>query len=266
MTLYSAVLILVMVFVALTAPLLAPYDPYTPNMAARLQQPSVQHLLGTDQLGRDTLTRLMYGTSVSLKVGIAAVFFAAGVGSVLGLFAGFIGGWVSALIMRLIDALMTIPSIIFALTIGQALGGGINNVIIALGISLIPSYCRTMYALTLSIKENEYILAARAMGSSQLRTMFHQVLPNTFPPFIVLITMNLGAAILSEAGLSFLGLGIAPPGAAWGSMVSDGYPYLATNPLLSLAPGACIVLIVLAFNQLGDGLRDVLDPRLRGVL
>ncbi len=164
------------------------------------------------------------------------------------------------------DLLISFPMIIFALFLAAILGGGITNVIIALGIGAIPGYARVMHGLTLSIKENDYILSERAIGSHDLRTMLAHILPNALPPMIVLITLQLGTIILAEAGLSFLGVGIKPPGAAWGAMVNDGYRYLLTNPMLSFAPGVAIMLVVFAFNLVGDGLRDALDPRLRGMM
>jgi peptide/nickel transport system permease protein/oligopeptide transport system permease protein len=169
-------------------------------------------------------------------------------------------------IMRIMDLLISFPMIILALFLAALLGGGIQNVIIALAVGALPGYARVMHGLTLSVKENDYILAGRAMGSKDLRTMLTHILPNALPPMIVLITLQLGTIILSEASLSFLGVGIKPPGAAWGAMVSDGYRYVMTNPMLSFAPGVAIMLVVFAFNLVGDGLRDALDPRLRGTL
>jgi len=263
---FGAVVILLLIITAIFAPLIAPYDPYEQNLHETLQQPSRVHILGTDELGRDTLSRIIYASRISLLVGIVSVGIAAGVGILLGLIAGFFGGWLNMIIMRFIDALMAIPAIILALVIATALGGGINNVIIGLGVGLVPAYCRTMCGLVLSIKQTDYIMAGRLIGAGNIRIMFRHILPNSFPPFLVLITLQLGLAILAEAGLSFLGLGIKPPGAAWGSMISSGYGYLLSNPILSLAPGVCIVIVVLAFNLLGDGFRDVLDPRLRGTI
>jgi peptide/nickel transport system permease protein len=168
--------------------------------------------------------------------------------------------------MRFIDALMTFPMILLALIFASLLGGGLKNVMIALGISLLPGYARIMCGQVLSVKETDYIIAEHALGARNLRVMLRHILPNCFPPMIVLITLQMGAAILAEAGLSFLGIGIEPPGAAWGAMVNDGYHYLITNPILSFAPGMAIMLVVFSFNMVGDGLRDALDPRLRGVI
>jgi ABC-type dipeptide/oligopeptide/nickel transport system permease subunit len=184
----------------------------------------------------------------------------------LGLLAGYFGGMVNTLIMRLMDAFMAVPMLMLALAIGAALGGGLTNIIISLGVAIIPTYARLMCGQVLAVKEEDYVKAGEVIGGSDIRIMLMHVLPNSLSPLIVLATLNLGTAILAEAGLSFLGLGIAPPGAAWGAMVNDGYRYLLTNPVLSFAPGLCVMLVVLAFNLVGDGLRDALDPRLRGTL
>ena len=252
---------------AIFAPLLAPYDPYKQDMRSTLQQPSSEHLLGTDSLGRDTLSRLIYGSRTTILVGFATTGFAAVIGMILGLVAGYFNSKIiNNVIMRIMDLILSFPMIIFALFMATLLGGGIQNVIIALAISALPGYARVMHGLTLSTKENDYVLAEQAMGSSDRRIMFLHILPNALPPMIVLITLQLGTIILAEAGLSFLGIGIKPPGAAWGAMVNDGYRYLITNPVLSFAPGIAIMLVVFAFNMVGDGLRDALDPRLRGII
>jgi peptide/nickel transport system permease protein len=269
-----AVLVL-MVIAAIFAPLLAPYDPYElGGRGESLLQPCQEHLLGTDLLGRDTLSRLIYGARTALMVGFISVFVAGIIGVPLGIIAGYFSGVINMLIMRVMDALMCFPMLLLALVLAAVLKeypffsvfSGIGVVIIALSVAVIPGYARVTHGLTLSIKENDYMMAERAMGASDRRTMFSHILPNAFPPLIVLMTMQLGALILAEAGLSFLGIGINPPGAAWGAMVWDGYKYLASNPALWLAPGIAIALVVFAFNIVGDGLRDALDPRLRGLL
>ena len=263
---FGFIIIFLLIIGAIFAPLLSPHDPYLNDLRNSLQQPSSEHLLGTDNLGRDILSRLIYGTRTSLMVGIIAVGVATVIGMTIGLVSGYFGGWLDAIFMRIIDAQMAIPGIILALVFAAILGGGLTNVMIALGISMVPVYCRLMRGQVLSIKQTDYVIGARILGESNVRIMFTHILPNCLPPLIVLITLNLGTAILAEAALSFLGIGIAPPGAAWGSMVNDGQRYLLTNPLLSFAPGVCIMLVVLAFNMIGDGLRDALDPRLRGTL
>jgi len=263
---FGLVVLLVLFFTAIFATWLAPYDPYKPGMADSLTQPSWEHPLGSDILGRDTLSRLIYGSRTALMVGFISVFVAGVIGIPLGVIAGFVSGITNILIMRVMDALLCFPMLILALVMASVLGGGIQNVIIALSVATIPGYARVTCGLTLSLRENDYVLAERAMGSSNLRTMLGHILPNAFPPLIVLMTMQLGGLILAEAGLSFLGIGIEPPGAAWGAMVNDGYNYLKTNPALSFAPCIAIMLVVFAFNMVGDGLRDALDPRLRGLL
>jgi peptide/nickel transport system permease protein len=264
--LFGMIVLLLFIIVSAFAPLLAPYDPYKPDMVNILSAPSSDHLLGTDTLGRDILSRMIYGSRNSLIVGLVAVGFAAVIGMVLGLISGYYGGFIDMIIMRFMDAIMSIPTVLLAVTIASVLGGGITNVIIAIGVALIPSYARLMRSQVLVIKQNDYIIASVADGALDFRIMFNHISPNSFPPLIVLITMQVGHAILSEASLSFLGVGITPPNAAWGSMVSTGYNHLLEAPVLSIAPGLAIMLVVFAYNMVGDGLRDALDPRLRGSL
>ena len=263
---FGLVVIVILVLTAVFAPFLAPYNPYKQNLGNILSEPNSKHLLGTDTLGRDTLSRIIYGSRTSLLVGVVAIFIASAIGMLFGLIAGYFGGITNTVIMRFIDALMTFPMILLALTIAAILGGGLQNIIFALGVSLIPPYTRLMRGQALSVKQNDYVMAGRAMGAKNSRIMLRHVAPNCFPPLIVLMTMMMGSAILAEAGLSFLGIGITPPGAAWGAMVSEGRRYLLSTPVLSFAPGLAIMLVVFAFNMVGDGLRDALDPRLRGTL
>jgi peptide/nickel transport system permease protein len=263
---FGFVIILMFVIMAIFAPLLAPYDPYEPHPRAGLSQPSKQYLLGTDDIGRDLLSRVIYGSRISLLIGIVTVCVGAIIGMVIGLIAGYFGGWVNLVIMRFIDMLMAFPMIVLALSIASLLGGGLKNIIIALSVSALPGYSRTMNGLVLSAREIDYVLAGRAIGAGNARIMFRHIVPNCFPPLIVMMTFSMGMIILAEAGLSYLGIGITPPAAAWGSLVNSGYRYLITNPWLSIAPGVCIMLLVFAFNMVGDGLRDALDPRLRGVI
>jgi peptide/nickel transport system permease protein/oligopeptide transport system permease protein len=199
-------------------------------------------------------------------VGFLTISIAAIVGTILGLTAGFFGGWIQTIIMRCIDALMGFPMILLALVIAAVLGGGLKNVIIALSIALVAGFARVMCAQTMSLKEYDYVTAGRSLGFTSWRLMWSHIVPNAFPPMIILATMNIGMVILMEAGLSFLGVGVEAPAAAWGSMVSAGQKYLTTHPWLSLPPGFCIMLIVFSLNMVGDGLRDALDPRLRGTL
>lgn len=264
--LVGLIIIVLMVLVAIFAPLLAPYDPYEPDVANKLESPSSEHWLGTDAVGRDTLSRIIYASRTSLLVGVCAVGISAVIGQTLGLIAAYYGGWVFNVIMRIIDAMMALPQLVLALVISTLLGGGLKNVIIALAIGGIPLHCRMMCAQAMTVKENDYILASRSIGASDVRMMFRHIFPNAFPPLLVVMTIGLGATILAEAGLSFLGMGINPPECAWGSMINDGYRFLLTNPILSIAPGIAIMLVVFGFNMMGDGLRDALDPRLRGTV
>jgi peptide/nickel transport system permease protein len=263
---FGLVILFILVFTGIFADLLTPHDPLSGNMADSLQQPNKTYWLGTDIQGRDTLSRLIMGSRTALLVGFVTAGIAASIGFTLGLTAGYFGGIPSMVIMRIMDALMGFPMLIFALLLSAILGGGILNVIIALSIATVPGYARVMNGLTLSIKENDYVLAEHSLGSNDLRIMLHHILPNAIAPMIVMITLQLGSLIMAEAALSFLGIGIKPPGAAWGAMVFDGYRYLTINPILSFAPGIAIMLVVFAFNMVGDGLRDSLDPRLRGIL
>lgn len=263
---FGMVVLVLLIFTAIFAPWLAPYDPYKTSSESSLAHPSWKHLLGADTLGRDTLSRLIYGSRPALMVGFVTVGISGIIGIPLGIIAGYIGGITNAVIMRTMDAFLCFPMLILALVVAAVLGGGIQNVIIALSIATIPGYARVTCGVTLSLKENDYILAGRSMGSSDFHVMLGHILPNAFPPLIVLMTMQLGSLILAEAGLSFIGIGIEPPGAAWGAMVNSGYLYLKDNPVLSFAPCIAIMLVVFAFNMVGDGLRDALDPRLRGLL
>jgi peptide/nickel transport system permease protein len=263
---FGMIIILGLIVMAIFAPLLAPYDPYEPNLMQRLQGPNLTHLLGTDALGRDTLSRIIYGSQISLIIGFAVVFTAAIIGSALGLVAGYFGGWTYAITMRAMDAFMAFPMLMLALVIAALLGSGLTNVIIALTVGLIPGFARLMCGQVLSVRENDFIMAEKAFGSGNLRIMLRHLIPNCFPPVVVMITLMLGQAILAEAGLSFLGIGVQMPLAAWGSMISDGREFLLQAPMLSFAPGFALMLVVFSFSMVGDGLRDALDPRLRGIL
>jgi len=260
----GTIIILLFIITAIFGPLFAPYNPNEQHLTQALLKPSSAHWLGTDYIGRDMLSRLIYGARMSIMVGIVALGIASIVGIVAGLLAGFYGSWINAVIMRLVDALMSFPMILLALLLAGLLGGGLRNVMIALGIAMVPGYARLMCGQVLAIKESDYILAGKSMGASSLRLMFRHILGNAMPPIIVLVTMQIGSAILAEAGLSYLGVGISAPTASWGSEVNAGFPYLLTNPLLSFVPGVALMLVVFGFSMVGDGLRDALDPRLRG--
>jgi peptide/nickel transport system permease protein len=263
---FGVIAIIAVILAAILAPVIAPYDPDDQVLDRVLQQPNRQHLLGTDSLGRDTLSRIIFGTRITLLVGVGTVIIAASLGTIIGLIAGYFGGWVFTVIMRFTDGIMAIPPLLLALVIAALLGTGVKGVMIAVSFALMPGYIRLICGQVLSVKENEYVMAARSVGVGHIGIMFRHILPNCFSPLIVQMTMMMGLAILIEASLSFLGLGIKPPSAAWGSMVYDGYKYLVMRPILSIAPGLAIMLVVFAFNMTGDGLRDTLDPRLRGTL
>jgi peptide/nickel transport system permease protein len=263
---FGLVIVMILVIAAIFAPFISPFDPYKTDMTHALLQPSREHLLGTDSLGRDTLSRVIFGARVSLIVGISAIALSGTIGVTLGVLAGYFRGITYAIIMRAMDTLMAIPMLVLVLVIASMLGGGLKNVVIALSFGSVAMYARIMCSQVLTVMENDYILASKAIGVSNLRIMLRHLLPNSFPPLIVLMTMQMGVMILAEAGLSFLGVGIAPPMPSWGAMVTDGYRYLLSNPVLSLAPGLAIMLVVFAYNMVGDGLRDALDPRLRGSL
>ncbi|OGO30161.1 MAG: ABC transporter permease [Chloroflexi bacterium RBG_16_56_11] len=260
------VIIALLILVAIFAPFLAPYPPNQMDIINKLQPPNTTHLLGTDSLGRDTLSRIIYGSRTSLIIGISVIAISSAVGIALGLFAAYFGGVIYHVIMRFMDALMAFPMLLLALLVASLLGAGMKNIIIALGIGMIAAPCRLMCGVVLSVKQNDYVMSARAMGMSNLRLMLQEILPNAFPPLLVMITIGLGAVILAEAGLSFLGIGITPPTATWGGMVNDGYKFVMTSPVLAISPGIAIMLVVFGFNMLGDGLRDALDPKLRGVI
>jgi peptide/nickel transport system permease protein len=266
LVIFGGAVIIAFILISAIGPLIAPYNPNSQSLKKVLLAPSAEHWLGTDYLGRDTLSRLIYGARMSLMVGVVALAIAAVLGMTAGLLAGYFGGWVNVVIMRIVDSLMAFPMMLLALIIAALLGGGLLNVMIALGVAMIPGYARLMCGLVLSLKESDYVLAEKSLGSSNWRIMMKHIFPNSMPPLIVLVTMQIGSAILAEAGLSYLGIGITPPTASWGAMVNDGFKYLITNPLLSFVPGLAIMLVVFAFNMLGDGLRDALDPRLRGTL
>jgi peptide/nickel transport system permease protein len=260
------VIIVMFILTAIFAPLIAPYNPNEQNILNGLQQPSRDHLLGTDALGRDIASRVIHGSRTSLLIGVIVVGFSAVFGMALGLIAGYFGRWVYSVIMRVIDALMAFPMLVLALLIASMLGPGLNNIIVALSVGLIPIYARLMCGQVISVREHDYIIAEVALGSGDWRVMLRHIVPNCLPPLIVLITMMLGSIILAEAGLSFLGIGISASIPTWGSMVNDGRTYLLELPWLSFAPGIAIMLVVFGFNMVGDGLRDALDPRLRGLI
>ena len=262
----GAFLVSFFVLGAIFAPVLTPYDPYAQDLKNTLSTPSWEHWLGTDLVGRDVLTRILYGARTSLLIGVVAVLFAAAVGCTLGMISGYFGGVIRSIILRVNDAMMTIPSVMLALALSMVLSGGMTGLMIVLGISAVPGYVRMMHAQVLSVRESDYVSAAHVLGSPSPRIMARDILPNTMSALIVMITSQIGTTILGEAALSFLGFGVSAPTASWGAMISEGYPKMMNNPVFALVPGICILLLVLGFNLLGDGIRDALDPRLRGTL
>jgi peptide/nickel transport system permease protein len=253
----------VLVLSAVFAPWLAPEDPYRVSLEIRLQPPGSGHVLGTDELGRDILSRLFYGARVSLWVGIVTVAASALIGVSGGLIAGYLGGYWDAIIMRLVDIFLAFPVILLAIAIVAVRGPGLNNVLIALALVYWTTYARVARSIVLTLREEEYTWAARTLGASPARIMVRHMLPNAIAPLVVLASLGMGNAILAEAALSFLGLGIQPPEASWGSMLNFGMQFLRDASFLSTMPGLAIFVTVLGFNLLGDGLRDALDPRLR---
>ncbi|MCL4467296.1 MAG: ABC transporter permease [Chloroflexi bacterium] len=252
-----------LVVIAVLAPQLAPYDPVDMVPDDRFLLPSGAHPLGTDQFGRDLLSRIMHGARISLTVGLISVGIAAVIGVVLGLLAGYYSGWLDAVIMRSIDVMMAFPGILLALVIVAVLGAGITNVMIAVGISSVPTYARLTRGCVLSAKEFLYVDAARTLGCRDRRILFRHILPNVLAPLIVVSTLGVAGAILSSAALSFLGLGAQPPSPEWGAMLSGGRAYLRDSWWIATFPGLAIMLAVLSINMLGDGLRDALDPRMK---
>lgn len=251
------------VAVAVLAPVLAPYEPLRGRLAERLRPPSAAHWLGTDELGRDVLSRVLHGARISLQIQVAAVGLAVGVGTALGLLAGYVGRWPDQLVMRVMDILMAFPGIFLALAIIAALGTGLGNVIIATAIFLVPQFARVVRAAILSLKEKEFVEAARALGEGDVAIVLRYLLPNSLAPIIVQTSLRMATVLLTASGLSFLGLGVQPPAPEWGAMLSNARSYMITAPHVATMPGLAIMLVVLGFNLLGDGLRDSLDPRLR---
>lgn len=259
----SAIVILLFILAAILAPVLTPYTFDGMDLHNRLAPPSRAHLLGTDEAGRDVLTRMLYGSRVSLLVGIVPTVISMLVGAILGIIAGYNGGRTDAVIMRIADVMLAFPSMFLAMVIMYTLGDGMINIFLALALVNWASVARIVRAETLKLKETEFVEAARSIGVGKLAIMLRHILPNCAPSLIVLFTLNIPSAILSESSLSFLSIGIKPPQASWGLMVNAGRQFLYSQPWLSLSPSVAIMVVVLAFNFLGDGLRDVLDPHLK---
>jgi peptide/nickel transport system permease protein len=259
----GAAICLVFTALALAAPLIEPHDPYQQSLSVALQPPSPRYWLGTDEHGRDILSRILAGAQVSLFMSLTIVALALLVGGGLGLLAGYYGGWADGLIMRAMDVLLAMPGVLLAITVIAILGVGLENVIGAVALESVPIFARLARASTLSVRESEYVSAARVVCAPDRRLLLRHVLPNITAPLIVMSTTRIAAVILIASGLSFLGLGAQPPSPEWGAMLSAGRSHLTSNPHVAVSPGIAIMLVVLGFNLLGDGLRDALDPRLR---
>ena len=255
--------VLLIILVAIFAPFLARYDPTAQNPNAILAPISAQHFLGTDELGRDTLARVMFGARISLEVGMLAVALSLAFGVAIGLMAGYAGGWVETLLMRTMDGLLAFPALVLALAVTAMLGPNLNNAILAIGITGVPAFARLTRGQVLAVRYLDYVAAARAVGNPDIAIVLRHILPNIMAPLIVQTSIAIPAAILAEAALSFLGLGIQPPTPSWGVMINAAKGYLEQDPILALGPGCAIFVTVLAFNFVGDAVRDALDPRLQ---
>ena len=260
---FSLIVIFIIILCAIFANVICAYGPNAQSLKDRLLAPSFAHPLGTDELGRDTLTRVIYGARISLTIGLLPTFISMTIGTILGLIAGYFGGKIDFAIMRLADIMLAFPSLLLAMVVMYTMGGGLINIFIALSLVNWASTSRVIRSETLSLSKKEYVEAAKSMGVSNAIIIFRHILPNCIPTLVVLFTLSIPSAILSESSLSFLGVGAQPPTASWGLMVVNAKKYLFTQPVLVLAPAMAIMIVVLAFNFLGDGLRDVLDPYLK---
>ena len=260
---FGALVMVLAVLVALAAPLLAPYDPLAQNLGNTLAAPGRAHLLGTDNVGRDVLSRVIWGTRVSLVAGLVSVVLAVCAGSVLGVVAGYCGGRIDGVVMRVMDAVLSFPPLVLALALGAVLGAGLGGVLLALGVVYTPTFARLMRGQVLTITARDYVDAARALGASGWRVAARHVVPNAINPIIVQASLSVAFAILAEASLSFLGLGIQPPQASWGSMINAGRGYLQQAPWIVFGPGAALFVTVVGLTFVGDAVRDALDPRTR---
>lgn len=257
-------IVLLLGLAALLGNVIAPYDPNAMDFTARFSPPTLAHIFGTDEFGRDLFSRILDGASVSVKVAFIAVGISAVAGVTLGLVAGYSGGWVDEVVMRVMDVFFALPAVLLAIVVMAILGRGIENAMIAIAIVYAPIFARVTRGAVIAVRDREFVNAARALGQGRLRIMFAHVLPNALGPIIVQTSLSLAFAILAEAALSFFGLGTQPPDPSWGRMLSEGRAYLSQAPWMGIFPGLAIMVSVLGFNLLGDGLRDVLDPRYRG--
>ena len=260
---FGALVLVAAIVAALAAPVLAPHDPLRQDLGNTLARPGRTHLLGTDNVGRDVLSRVIWGTRVSLVAGLVSVAIAALAGSLLGAVAGYSGGRLDGLLMRAMDAVLSFPPLVLALALGAVLGAGLGGVLVALGVVYTPTFARLMRGQVLAVKAREYVDAARALGAPSWRIAWHHVLPNAITPIVVQASLSVAFAILAEASLSFLGLGVQPPEASWGSMINAGRGYLQQAPWIVFGPGAALFVTVVGLNFVGDAVRDALDPRAR---
>jgi peptide/nickel transport system permease protein len=256
-------IVLLLVLIATLAPVLAPHDPETIDPNASLSGPTTDYWLGADQLGRDVVSRLMFGARLSLQISVESVALAALVGITLGVLSSYFGGWIELVVMRVVDVLLVFPALVLAITVAAYLGPSVEHIALVIGIVFMPIFARLAYSVTAVTRRAEFVQAARAMGASHLRIILQAILPNSLAPLIVQVSLSLGFAILAESGLSFLGVGVPPPATSWGAEIAGARLTLDKDPLLVVWPSAVLGLAILSFNVLGDALRDVMDPRVR---
>jgi peptide/nickel transport system permease protein len=259
------VIIVLMVIAGVFAPLVSPYDPLSQDIPAAFQTPTLSHPLGTDNLGRDILSRIIYGSRTSLEIGVLAIILGGAVGVVIGMVSGYFRGIIDSVLMRIIETLLALPGLLLVIALATSLGTGMKALIVAVAVGSVPHFARLIRGNVLLTRELDYVQAARTIGASNVRIMIQHIWPNCLQPIIVQGTLGIGVAILVAAGASFIGVGVQPPASDWGLMISTGHQYIFSNWWLSVPPGVAIMLTVMGFNLLGDGLRDALDPRLRGV-
>ncbi len=265
MAIASFFLLVIIALIAVFAPLIAPYDPYTQDLSRINEPPSSDHWFGTDDVGRDLFSRVVYGTRISMLVGVVCEAICVPIGVILGALAGYFGGWVDAVISRIIEIFASFPTILFAIAVMFILGPGIMNIFIAIGVIGWTGLARMIRGQIMQLKEKEFVEAARASGASNMKIIFRHLIPNCLSTIIVVITLDIPGDIMLESTLSFVGLGVQPPDPSWGSMISEGRKFIRQNVWYSFFPGLAIMLVVLAFNTLGDGVRDALDPKLKNL-
>jgi peptide/nickel transport system permease protein len=263
---FGTILVLLIAVCGIFPNQIAPHDPYKQNLAMSLKPPSLEYPLGTDELGRCLFSRIVHGAQFALLTGVLTVIVSSVIGTFLGLLAGFGGKVAEEVIMRFCDAYISIPNMFLIMIVSMIMGRGLWGIVLAVGVGGFPGYIRIVYGQVMTVKQNDYIMASIAMGDSKLRIMLRHILPNCISPIIITMASGLSGAVMAESGLSFIGLGIKPPQPAWGTMTQNGFTHLQSHPLLSLAPGIAIVLLVFGFNMIGDGIRDALDPKMRGTL